>query len=173
MKKTVLIPLMVLLAFGCKPKTPENVEEKANTNTSTPNNTALTTDSTGAKKFEAWKVEDSTKIIKTPSGLRYYIVREGNGNLPQKGQKVMVNYHGMLTNGSVFDSSFERGQPFEFALGQGQVIAGWDEGVAKCKIGTQVILMIPYQLGYGEMGSPPRIPGKAELIFDVELLGIM
>ena len=113
---------------------------------------------------------DSTQIKTTSSGLKYYMVAEGTGNLPKKDDKVIVNYHGMLLDGTVFDSSFQRGQPFEFQVGSGQVIKGWDEGIPLCKVGGKIVLIVPPELGYGDqnMGS---IPPRSTLVFDVEVLG--
>ncbi|XP_020592177.1 peptidyl-prolyl cis-trans isomerase FKBP15-1-like [Phalaenopsis equestris] len=89
-----------------------------------------------------------------------------------KGDRVKVHYHGMLTDGSTFDSSYERGDPFEFELGSGQVIKGWDQGLLGMCIGEKRKLKIPAKLGYGESGSPPKIPGGATLVFDTELIAV-
>jgi FKBP-type peptidyl-prolyl cis-trans isomerase len=96
----------------------------------------------------------------------------GTGAEAVSGKKVKVHYTGTLLNGSKFDSSRDRGEPFAFTLGQGQVIKGWDEGVAGMKVGGRRTLRIPPELGYGAAGSPPKIPGGAGLVFDVELLGV-
>jgi peptidylprolyl isomerase len=109
-------------------------------------------------------------IQTTSSGLRYMDERVGTGDSPQTGQRVTVHYTGWLTNGTKFDSSVDRGQPFQFPLGQGQVIRGWDEGVATMKVGGKRRLIIPADLAYGPQGRPPTIPQNATLIFDVELL---
>ncbi|CAN0898020.1 Peptidyl-prolyl cis-trans isomerase FKBP15-1 [Linum grandiflorum] len=89
-----------------------------------------------------------------------------------KGDKIKVHYRGMLTDGTVFDSSFERGDPFEFELGGGQVIKGWDQGLLGACVGEKRKLKIPSKLGYGDRGSPPKIPGGATLIFDTELIAV-
>ncbi|GFP93514.1 fk506-binding protein 2 [Phtheirospermum japonicum] len=89
-----------------------------------------------------------------------------------KGDSVKVHYRGKLTDGTVFDSSFERGDPIEFELGSGQVIKGWDQGLLGMCLGEQRKLKIPSKLGYGEQGSPPTIPGGATLVFDTELVGV-
>ncbi len=107
-----------------------------------------------------------------PSGLKYEDVKVGDGAEAVKGKKVKVHYTGTLENGTKFDSSVDRGEPFSFNLGAGQVIKGWDEGVAGMKIGGKRKLTIPSKLGYGDAGSPPKIPGGATLLFDVELLGV-
>ncbi len=110
------------------------------------------------------------KITTTATGLKYVDEVPGTGALPKQGQPVKVHYTGWLENGTKFDSSVDRGQPFEFVLGVGQVIKGWDEGVSTMKIGGKRKLIIPPQLGYGERGAGGAIPPNATLIFDVELL---
>ncbi|MDQ3190704.1 MAG: FKBP-type peptidyl-prolyl cis-trans isomerase [Bacteroidota bacterium] len=110
--------------------------------------------------------------ITTETGLKYIKINETKGEQPTAGSTVFVHYTGYLTNGSVFDSSVERGQPFSFPIGQGRVIPGWDEGIAKLKVGEKAQLIVPHNLGYGERGFPPVIPENATLIFDVELVEI-
>jgi FKBP-type peptidyl-prolyl cis-trans isomerase len=97
---------------------------------------------------------------------------EGDGAQATAGQKVSVHYTGTLTNGSKFDSSLDRGRPFEFVLGAGRVIKGWDQGVAGMKVGGKRRLTIPSDLAYGARGFPPVIPADATLIFEIELLGV-
>jgi len=108
----------------------------------------------------------------TASGLMYVIQTEGTGATPAQGQTVSVHYTGTLVDGTKFDSSYDRQQPFEFSIGQGRVIKGWDEGIMLLKKGGKAKLIIPYQLAYGEQGHPPVIPAKATLIFDVELVDV-
>lgn len=108
---------------------------------------------------------------KTASGLRYVITEKGAGTeKPSKGTMVQVHYTGYLIGGQKFDSSVDRGQPFSFALGEQQVIRGWDEAIADMVKGEQRTLIIPPELAYGQRGFPPVIPPSATLIFDVELI---
>ena len=108
----------------------------------------------------------------TASGLKYWDIMVGTGATAVAGNMVKVHYSGFLTSGEKFDSSRDRGEPFSFPLGAGQVIKGWDEGVAGMKVGGQRQLRIPPELGYGAAGAGGAIPPNATLIFDVELLGI-
>lgn len=126
------------------------------------------------KNNEAFMKEMSKvypKAIQTESGLMYEIVEEGDGAYPKNGQTVEVHYTGTLTDGTKFDSSRDRDQTFTFPLGQGRVIKGWDEGIALCKVGGKIRLIIPYWLAYGETARP-KIPAKSHLIFDVELFSV-
>jgi FKBP-type peptidyl-prolyl cis-trans isomerase len=109
---------------------------------------------------------------KTASGLQFIDLAPGAGNPPTAGQTVTVNYTGILTDGTKFDSSIDRNKPFSFVIGKGQVIKGWDEGISTMKVGGRRQLIIPSSLGYGSQGISGAIPPNATLIFDVEVLGI-
>jgi len=109
---------------------------------------------------------------KTESGLRYQIIQRGIGTQAEKGKKVSVHYQGALENGQVFDSSYKRKQPIDFQLGVGQVIEGWDEGIALLKVGDKARFVIPSYLGYGSRGAGGVIPPDATLVFDVELMDV-
>lgn len=110
--------------------------------------------------------------VTTPSGLKYVEIKEGTGATPKAGQTVVVHYTGTLEDGTKFDSSRDRNQPFSFKLGAGQVIKGWDEGLSTMKIGGRRQLIIPPDLGYGARGAGGVIPPNATLVFDVELLRV-
>ncbi|MEC8723745.1 MAG: peptidylprolyl isomerase [Bacteroidota bacterium] len=111
-------------------------------------------------------------FAKTSSGLRYKILQKGDGEKAQKNKTVSVHYKGQLSDGTVFDSSYKRNQPIEFSLGMGQVIRGWDEGVALLKVGDKARFVIPSHLAYGSRGAGGVIPPNANLIFDVELISV-
>jgi peptidylprolyl isomerase len=116
------------------------------------------------------------KWTTTPTGLKYQDLKEGDGATPKNGQTCVMHYTGWLWEGGAkgkkFDSSHDRGQPFEFGLGMGRVIKGWDQGVATMKVGGKRLLLIPPQLGYGARGAGGVIPPNATLLFEVELLGV-
>lgn len=115
---------------------------------------------------------NSANLVTTTSGLQYEDQVVGHGATPSTRQKVIVHYTGWLTDGTKFDSSVDRGRPFEFVIGVGQVIKGWDEGVSTMKIGGKRRLVIPADLGYGSRGAGGLIPPGATLIFEVELIDV-
>lgn len=110
--------------------------------------------------------------VETASGLRYHDFVVGTGPSPSAGDTVLVEYAGFLEDGTLFDASAKRLEPFSFRIGQGQVIPGWDEGVLDMKVGGKRQLRIPHELAYGERGSPPVIPPRSTLVFDVELVDV-
>src|ERR1700689_1897196 len=129
-----------------------------------------------ARKSAASSTNSPTKVtgegVKTDSGLIYWDIRVGNGAEAKEGSHVRVHYTGWLTSGKKFDSSVDAGKPFDFTIGNGEVIKGWEEGVAGMKVGGKRQLRIPPELAYGAEGSPPTIPPNATLIFDIQLLGV-
>ncbi|MCD4650305.1 MAG: FKBP-type peptidyl-prolyl cis-trans isomerase [Candidatus Cloacimonetes bacterium] len=189
----IMIFAMALLIVGCgktdKPaeeiKPIEKVEiseEKADSVASTVE--AVEETEADVEKTELVAVEkpvavETTKstakedvMITTDSGLKYEVLKKGNGAIAKAGDKVSVHYTGWLLDGKKFDSSVDRGTPFDFQLGAGRVIKGWDEGVAGMKIGEKRMLVIPPELGYGARGARGAIPPNATLKFEVELLKI-
>jgi FKBP-type peptidyl-prolyl cis-trans isomerase len=110
-----------------------------------------------------------SKEITTASGLKYIITKHGKGEKPTVGKRVRVHYTGKLLNGQVFDSSLNR-RPFDFVLGRGEVIDGWDEGIALLKVGDCATFIIPSELAYGKSGAGPLIKPNTDLVFDVELV---
>jgi FKBP-type peptidyl-prolyl cis-trans isomerase len=111
--------------------------------------------------------------VKTDSGLQYWEIRVGNGEVAKEGSHVRVHYTGWLTTGKKFDSSVDAGKPFDFTIGNGEVIKGWEEGVAGMRVGGRRQLRIPPEIGYGAEGTPGGpIPPNATLIFDIQLLGV-
>ena len=121
--------------------------------------------STVLAEYQANNLDD---LQTTPSGLQYVILEEGSGPKPEAGQPVSVNYYGMLTDGNEFDNSYKRGEPITFPLGRGQVIPGWDEGIALLNAGSEAVFFIPADLAYGA-NERPGIPANSELVFFVSL----
>lgn len=122
--------------------------------------------------FDKKPFKGNGKVVKTASGLQYEDMTIGKGATAEPGKTCSMHYTGTLTDGTQFDSSRDRNEPFPFQLGAGQVIPGWDEGVAGMKVGGRRKLIIPYAQAYGEAGRPPTIPPKATLVFDVELMDV-
>jgi FKBP-type peptidyl-prolyl cis-trans isomerase len=129
-----------------------------------------------AGKSTAPNTNAPTKVtgdgVKTASGLVYWDIRVGNGDVAKEGSHVRVHYTGWLTTGKKFDSSVDAGKPFDFTIGNGEVIKGWEEGVAGMRVGGKRQLRIPPNLGYGAEGTPGGLPPNATLIFDIRLLGV-
>lgn len=129
-------------------------------------------ESAAAKGAEQELEELAVGFEKTESGLRYQIINKGTGVQAEKGKNVSVHYKGALPDGTVFDSSYKRNEPIDFPLGMGNVIAGWDEGIALLKVGDKARFVIPPHLGYGAQGAGGVIPPNATLVFDVELVDV-
>jgi peptidyl-prolyl cis-trans isomerase A (cyclophilin A) len=129
-------------------------------------------DATLKAEVEAAMEKLAAGFEKTDSGLRYQFIQRGEGKKAESGKTVAVHYEGSLENGKVFDSSYPRKKPIEFKLGQGQVIEGWDEGIALLRVGDKARFVIPSDLGYGSRGAGGAIPPNATLIFDVELMEV-
>lgn len=144
MNYTAILLLATLILTGCERKQPE--------------------------KPPTYTTSNDTTISST--GLRYVDLVAGQGDAPVAGKEVTVHYTGTLTDGTIFDSSRERNEPFTFTIGVGQVIRGWDEGVATMKVGGRRMLVIPPQLAYGERAVNQQIGPNSTLIFDVELLSV-
>jgi len=157
-------------AAGSKAKTePAERQEAITKLVQARTNAAAEKEKASSKDFLA-KAAQEKGAQKTPSGLVIKVLRPGKGPSPKETDKVKVNYEGRLINGTVFDSSYKRGQPAEFPLNG--VIKCWTEGVQKLHVGEEAELVCPSDIAYGDHGHPPTIPGGATLIFKVELLGI-
>ena len=164
MKLVVILIISMFLVFGCE-KENNQTEGSSEMSESTPQEEMMSSQSGPAMVSEA-------DYQTTESGLKYAILKKTDGEKPQNGQTVAVHYSGWLPDGKNFDSSYKRNKPFEFVLGQRQVIRGWDEGIALLHKGEKAQLVIPPKLGYGQRGIPGVIPENSTLIFDVELVDI-
>ena len=162
---------ILVLAFQFMSKTPDATAGTI----LEPNSVAVVSQSTPTRPSNSIAMDNAEKQVApvtTASGLQYVEIAEGTGETPAKGQTVSVHYTGTLESGKKFDSSRDRNQAFEFQIGEGQVIKGWDEGLSTMKVGGRRKLIIPADLGYGARGAGGVIPPNAVLIFDVELLKI-
>ncbi|MDH7570011.1 MAG: FKBP-type peptidyl-prolyl cis-trans isomerase [Armatimonadota bacterium] len=172
---TVAALAATMVAGGCRSAKqqsampPEGATEVVET-PDTPKPEATTEDA-AVKAARTLGTATTAAVQKSDTGLQYIDVKEGSGDPPKPGDVVSVHYTGWLVDGKKFDSSRDRGQPFQFQLGAGQVIKGWDEGVATMKPGGVRKLVIPPELGYGAQGQGD-IPPNATLVFEVELLGV-
>lgn len=163
-----MLVCVVLLVVG-QVSSKQNTAIAAELTQTSPAPTTLTENNT---LIASNTMSDDANAVTTPSGLKYVELKEGTGATPQSGQTVEVHYVGTLEDGTKFDSSRDRGQPFSFKIGVGQVIKGWDEGLSTMKVGGRRQLIIPPELGYGSRGAGGVIPPNAILHFDVELLGV-
>ena len=161
--RVLSVALIAAFVLGCS--------GEPDTESDTAPDTEMETASERSPSMPEGPPEVSGDTVQTDSGLQYIVIEEGGGASPQPGQMARVHYTGWLTDGTKFDSSVDRGEPFSFPVGAGRVIPGWDEGVALMKVGGKRRFIIPSDLAYGPGGSGPIPPG-ATLIFDVELLGI-
>ena len=183
MKRSWILGGISLLLVGCSQAGPAasptplptaNLEPTptiAPTSTTAPTTTSPPAP-TGVSEASSDNNPVASSVVTTPSGLRYEDLELGTGEQPSAGVIAVVHYTGWLEDGTKFDSSVDLGTPFEFPLGQGRVIKGWDEGVATMKVGGRRRLTIPAELAYGSRGFPGAIPPNSTLIFEIELLGL-
>ena len=167
-----LAMLLVLLAVGCNQTSTTHTTSTATGGTESPPSAAAPNTTTSPAPGTSAPSATSGQEQMLPGGLKYVDETVGDGAIAEAGKTVSVHYTGWLTDGTKFDSSLDRGQPFSFRLGAGQVIRGWDQGVSGMRVGGKRKLTIPPDLGYGASGSPPVIPPNATLVFEVQLLGV-
>ncbi len=163
MKKSIIAVFLITavcasLSFAQTKKRPVSTKKRVPTKSAT------------TKKMTNIPIKSAA--VTTASGLTYIVTKRGAGAQLKAGDKAIVNYTGLLTNGQKFDSSLDRGEPFSFPLGAGKVIKGWDEGVQKLRVGDHATLIIPPSIAYGERGAGGVIPPNATLIFIIEVVGV-
>ena len=168
---TSVVVICIAAAFGCQ-QTSTMGSKSTSTSSSATASSSPAPAATAKAPAEAPAPAGSPQEVVLGNGLKYVDVKVGDGPIAEAGMTAIVHYTGWLVDGTKFDSSLDRGQPFSFALGQGQVIPGWDQGVKGMRVGGKRKLTIPPELGYGERGAPPAIPPNATLVFDVELVGV-
>lgn len=179
LKSLLFVPLIVALSACGGAATPQAAptseaaveEEPAAEPTAEPTATEAPAEEP-APLADAGSQAGSEELTTTASGLQYVILEEGSGEKPEPGGIVEVHYTGTLEDGTKFDSSYDRGEPIQFVLGQGQVIPGWDEGISLLNVGDKAKFVIPPELAYGERGAGGVIPPNATLIFEVELVSV-
>jgi FKBP-type peptidyl-prolyl cis-trans isomerase len=169
MRETAILPAMIaVLGAACHHDAPPNDASRPRTTVIVPSPSA----EPGEGSSDAAPPERSARDVVTPSGLRVQELREGSGAMAEPGRRVRLHYVGTLEDGSVFDSSRARNQPFDVELGRGQLIKGFEEGVSGMRVGGLRRLVIPPELGYGDRGAGSKVPPNATLVFEVELLEV-
>jgi peptidylprolyl isomerase len=168
-----LFLLLAAVVAACGPAETQGETEPTETSSETAESERPEATTAAPSDFDLYGEADEDDYTTTESGLQYYITEEGDGRSPETGEVVSVHYTGYLADGTQFDSSVDGGQPFSFAIGQGLVIPGWDEGIALLKVGDKGRIILPPELGYGPAGAGGGIiPPDATLVFDVELIDI-
>jgi FKBP-type peptidyl-prolyl cis-trans isomerase len=163
---------LALALAGCNSTTTTTGGSSSSSTSATGSSSTSATTAAPPAAASGTEATAAAKEITMPNGLKYVDLKVGDGQIAETGMTAQVHYTGWLTDGTKFDSSVDRGQPFSFKLGAGQVIRGWDEGVKGMRVGGKRKLTIPPDMGYGAAGAGGVIPPNATLVFDVELLGV-